>query len=166
MVCVNELWNSSKLSQLPPKSVPLLVRAAFGGRRHRSYSHRRSTFHFSICFVMFSRTPGLHSLITWRAYNPLIPAMCVEVFVVMSLCTSDWFATSDSNPYFVVLGAVCFAALNCSGCYPFLLSCAWLPCSKLRTSYTSQGKLLVWLIYCRGFTRALVLLAMLTMTLL
>ena len=42
-----------KLSQLPHKSAPLLVRAAFGGRRHRLSSHLRSIFHWSICFVLF-----------------------------------------------------------------------------------------------------------------
>ena len=34
------------LSRLQPKSVPLLVRAALGSRRHWSSSHHRSTFHF------------------------------------------------------------------------------------------------------------------------
>jgi hypothetical protein len=41
------------LSRLPPKSVPLLVRAAFGGRRHQSSSHRRSTFHFPFVLSCF-----------------------------------------------------------------------------------------------------------------
>ena len=38
---------------IPPKLAPLLVRAAFGGRRCRPSSHRRSILHCSICFVLF-----------------------------------------------------------------------------------------------------------------
>ena len=47
-------WGRGALSRLPPKSVPFLVRAAFGGRRHRSSSHRRSTFHFPFVLSWFS----------------------------------------------------------------------------------------------------------------
>uniref|UniRef100_A0A4W5MB97 Chromo domain-containing protein n=1 Tax=Hucho hucho TaxID=62062 RepID=A0A4W5MB97_9TELE len=42
------------MSRLPMKSVPLLVWAAFGGRRHRPSSHRRSTFHFPFVLSLFS----------------------------------------------------------------------------------------------------------------
>jgi hypothetical protein len=70
-------WIWLRVSRLPLKSVPLLVRAAFGGRRHRFSSHRRSTFHFSICLVLFSYTPGFKSLSIRRVYNPLFPPMSV-----------------------------------------------------------------------------------------
>ena len=36
------------LSRLPPKSVPLLVRAVFGGIRHQPSSHHWSIFHFPL----------------------------------------------------------------------------------------------------------------------
>ena len=45
-----EKRKSFVVSPLPPKSVPLLVRAAFGGRRHWFSSHRRSSFHL-FCLV-------------------------------------------------------------------------------------------------------------------
>jgi hypothetical protein len=42
---------------------------------------------FSICFVLFFRTPGLHPLITLRVYYPLFPPMSVCVIVCyMYLC--------------------------------------------------------------------------------
>ena len=72
------------LSRLPPKLVPLLVRAAFGGRRRRSSSHHRSTFHFP--FVLSSHTPGFNTIITCCVFNPLFPPCpCPELFIV-SVC--------------------------------------------------------------------------------
>ena len=56
-------WNCKviHLCQLLPKLVPLLVRATFGGRRHRLSSHHRSMFHFR--FVLsYSFTPDFHSI--------------------------------------------------------------------------------------------------------
>ena len=60
------------VSQLPPKLVPLLVRAAFGGRRRRSSSHHRSTFHFPFVLSLFY-TAGFISQITCSLFNPLFP---------------------------------------------------------------------------------------------
>jgi hypothetical protein len=44
-------WLVESGSRLLPKSAPLLVRAALGGRSHRLSSHRRSILQLSIGFV-------------------------------------------------------------------------------------------------------------------
>ena len=60
----------------PTLSVPLLVRATFDGRRHRSFSHRRSTFHFPFALSLFS--PGFCSL-----FNTLFPTcQCACLLIV------------------------------------------------------------------------------------
>ncbi|KAM9536730.1 uncharacterized protein ACWYII_040580 [Salvelinus alpinus] len=56
------------LSGLLPKSVPLLVRAVFGGRRHRSSSHRRSIFHFPFVLSCFP---------THLVFNPVFVWYCL-----------------------------------------------------------------------------------------
>ena len=89
---------SAFLSRLPPKSAPLLVRAAFGGRRHRSTSHRRSTCHCSICFVLFPRTPGLHSLIT---------------LLICSLCFPHVFVCNCFVTCFVLRARLVFPRVPC-----------------------------------------------------
>uniref|UniRef100_A0A4W5NN11 Integrase catalytic domain-containing protein n=1 Tax=Hucho hucho TaxID=62062 RepID=A0A4W5NN11_9TELE len=76
------------LSQLPAKSVPLLVRAAFSGRRHRSSSHRRSTFHFPFVLSCFPT----HLVFIFSHYccvfNPLFPpCLCGELFIL-----ACWYA--------------------------------------------------------------------------
>ena len=77
---VNKNGSDLLLSRLPPKSVPLLVRAAFGGRRHRPSSHRRSTFHFPFVLSLFY-TPGFISPITCSLFNPLFSPWFLCVFV-------------------------------------------------------------------------------------
>ena len=47
-------WFRRVLSRLSPMSVPLLVRAEFGGRRHWLPSHCRSTFHFQFVLSLYS----------------------------------------------------------------------------------------------------------------
>ena len=56
------------LSRLLPKSVPLLVRAVFGGRRRRSSSHRQSIFHFPFVLSCFP------------THLVFIPSLCVVYF--------------------------------------------------------------------------------------
>jgi hypothetical protein len=70
------------LSRLPPKSVPLLVRAAFGGRRHRPSSHIWSIFDFPFVLSL-SYTPGFNPPITCSLFNPLFPHVCLWVIVSM-----------------------------------------------------------------------------------
>ena len=49
---------------------------------------------FSICFVLFSHTPGFHSLITCCVFNPLFPpCVCVVLFVVSACAHVDWCAS-------------------------------------------------------------------------
>ena len=57
-------WHSN-LSRLPPKLFPLLVRAAFGRRRHRLSSCHWSMFHF--LFVLSVYTPGSHLIIMFQS---------------------------------------------------------------------------------------------------
>jgi hypothetical protein len=59
------------VSRLPPKSAPLLVHAAFGGRRLRLSSHRCSIFHWSIFFVLFPANFTNHT----HVFIPLFPLM-------------------------------------------------------------------------------------------
>jgi hypothetical protein len=56
------------VSWLPPKLVPLLVRAVFGGRHHRPSSHRWSIFHLFCLVVVLSITPGS---------NPINYILCI-----------------------------------------------------------------------------------------
>ena len=72
------------LSRLPLKSVPLLVRLAFGCGRHRPSSHHRSTFHFPFPSVLsLSYTPGFNPPITCLLFNPLFLHVCLWVIVCM-----------------------------------------------------------------------------------
>jgi hypothetical protein len=87
------------VSRLPQKSVPLLVRAMFSGRRHRSSSHRRSTFHFP--FVLSCLPTHLVSIPSYTCcvFNPLPPppislsgivyckCLCMLCLVCVGLCT-------------------------------------------------------------------------------
>jgi hypothetical protein len=77
------------VSRLPPKSASILVRAAFGGRRHRLSSHRRSIFHLSICFVLFP-AHLVHTSFpnhTTCIYSSVPPHVFVwDCFVVTCLC--------------------------------------------------------------------------------
>ena len=96
-----------RLSQRLPKSVPLLVRAVFGGRHHRSSSHRQSIFHFQF---VFSHTPGFHSLITCCVFNPLFPpCLCAELFIVSACAHDDRCAKGFLYSCLVTLYAVGFA---------------------------------------------------------
>jgi hypothetical protein len=70
-------WVCARLSRLPPKWAPLLVRAAFSDRRHRLSSHRRSMFHLSLCFALFLT----HSLIILNVFSPLFPYLSLYVIV-------------------------------------------------------------------------------------
>ena len=83
-----------EVSRLPPKSVPLLVRAALGARRHRSSSHHRSTFHFPFVLSCLLIHLVSISLITCCVFNPLYPpCLCVELFVVSACAHGYWCAT-------------------------------------------------------------------------
>ena len=76
------------MSRLPPKSFPLLVRAMFGGRRHRSSSHRQSTFHFPFVLSCFLTHLISIFIINCCVFNPLFPPCpCVELFVCKCLYT-------------------------------------------------------------------------------
>ena len=76
-----------RVSRLPPKSAPLLVRAAFGGQRHQLSSHRRSIFHVSICFVLF---PAHLIFIPQSIYMYLFrcspSCLCERLFVLRVYC--------------------------------------------------------------------------------
>ena len=76
------------LSRLPPKSVPLLVRAAFGGRCHQSSSHRRSTFHFPFVLSCFPTHLVFISLINCCVFNLMFPTL----FVVSACAHVYWCA--------------------------------------------------------------------------
>ena len=112
------------VSRLLPKSVPLLVRAAFGSRRHRSSSHRRSTFHFP--FVLSCLPPHLVSIpslhvvyLTLCSPHVLVPELLVHVMLVC-------------NGFCLLMNLLfClqwFYLLNCAVVNLFLLSCARLLC--------------------------------------
>ena len=123
------------MSRLPPKSVPLLVRVAFCGRRHRASSHRRSTFHFPFVLSYFP-TPGLHSLITCRVLNSLFPPMSLcEIVCCKCMCTSDWFCGGLFYPYFVLVGTACFCIIKVLQLLPISAFLRLTSCSQLRTTY-------------------------------
>ena len=87
-------WTISTTSvlRLPPKLFPLLVRAAFDGRRHRLSSCHRSMFHFSFCFVCFTHLVPISWLCSW--FNPLVSlsVLCVIVFRVLEFVSCFVFA--------------------------------------------------------------------------
>jgi hypothetical protein len=72
-----------KVSWLPPKSAPLLVQAAFGGRRHWLSSHRHSIFQWSLCFVLFPAhlvfIPQSHCMYLFLCSRS---CLCVKLFVL------------------------------------------------------------------------------------
>uniref|UniRef100_A0A4W5QX54 Chromo domain-containing protein n=1 Tax=Hucho hucho TaxID=62062 RepID=A0A4W5QX54_9TELE len=73
------------LSRLPLKSIPLLVRAATSGRRHRSSSHHRSISHFM--FVLFHSHLVPISLIVCVLFNPSVSPWFLSVIVSCKLCS-------------------------------------------------------------------------------
>jgi hypothetical protein len=75
------------LSRLPPKSVPLLVWAAFGGGRHRSSSHRRSTFHFPFVLSCFPAHLVFISSSLLSVFSPLFPPCLCGVLLFVKVGT-------------------------------------------------------------------------------
>jgi hypothetical protein len=125
--------NQHYLSRLPPKSVPLVVQAAFGGRRHRYSSHLDPLFIFHLFCLVFLHTwfsfPSL-SVVYSTLCSP--SCLCVELFVV-SACAHVYWCASGFAPMLVLSLCRWFLTLNCSGYYLVLLSCVWLHCHQLGT---------------------------------
>jgi hypothetical protein len=104
-----------RLSRLPPKLVPLLVRAAFGGRRHRPSSHRRSTSRFPFVLSL-SYTPGFNPPITCSLFNPLFPHVCLWVIVLCNTVRLLWARLC------CIVFVICWVN---TFIYSYLLSCVW-----------------------------------------
>ena len=136
-------FSSWWVSRLLPKSMPLLVRAVFGGRRHRSSSHRRSIFHFPFVLSCFPT----HLVFISQLLVMYLTLCFPHVFVCVCL----------------LLGSVRFR-LVCSGCcvHPCCMATiivrifVWLLCaifaSKVRCSLISA---LLRLTSCTSYTHHL-----------
>ena len=106
----------TSLSRLPPRSVPLLVRTAFGGRRHRPSSHRRSTFIFHLfclCFTQLVSFPQLHvqyltlffpfvfclfGLLLWARYYDMLVEYLSKVTCATHLCCPAPDSSAPATP--------------------------------------------------------------------
>jgi CHASE2 domain-containing sensor protein len=99
------------LSRLLPKLGPLLVWAALGGRRCRSSSHRRSTFHFPFVLSCVSTHLVSSPSFTCCVFNPLFPpCLCVGLFIVVLVYVPRERTMGYFVPiYLVVLDAFGFA---------------------------------------------------------
>jgi hypothetical protein len=99
--CLRPRW----LSWLPPKSAPLLVRAALGGRPHGSSSHDRSTFHFPFVLSCF---PAHLVYIPSSLYVYIIlcsPHVCVCNCSLRLLCDASgcFFPGIVLNPWYCIV---------------------------------------------------------------
>ena len=128
-VCALSL--SFSLSWLPPKSAPLLVRAVFGGRRHRSSSHHWSIFHFPLVLSCLPSHLVPIPSITLCVFNPLYPLMSLTVSV---RCMYWYFVCYGVRRVLYPLSLFCkcwFSEFQ----VPISFSCAWLPCHQHAPHY-------------------------------
>jgi hypothetical protein len=108
------------VSPLPPKSAPFLVQAALGGRRHRSSSHRRSTFHFPFLLSCFS------------AHQVYIPSS-LSVYII--LCSPHVCVCNCSLCLLCDMAGWVFPGIVLNLCYCIVVHylcsirfCLWLEC--------------------------------------
>ena len=89
---------------LPPKSAPLLVRAAFGVTGFLAIAAPFLSYVHLFCLVPY--TPGFHSIITLHVFSTLFPSMSLSVIVMWILSGAILLLCS------VFLARLCFYVLS------------------------------------------------------
>ena len=131
------LSSPAPLSRLRPKLVPLLLRAAFGGRRHWLPRHHRAMFHFR--FVLsWSYTPGFHSINDVPYLTLWFPSLfCALLFVIWVLIVRAWdYCICSLLESYLFWSTFWMITQNCV--LRLTLHFSMLPTSSHKLSATSQ----------------------------
>jgi hypothetical protein len=120
------------LSRLPPKLVPLLVRAAFGGRRHHLSSFHRSTFIFPFVWSVLY-TPGSHYVVIISLFNPPEPSWFCAC-LLLSVVSFMWFWI-----FVLIVGRLFLSKLLL---LLISVSCAWLRLTHIDSDIPTHATIL------------------------